>query len=300
MTVLLCVASLYFMHLGFRRASAFALSLGGVAAGLCLASSIVGKQYIFALTLYAMLYAGSRWRSLKQGIQWSSVWIVTYSFLAAAMPILCYIVFNREHYTYYESTFIRRFCGALQGNPPPNDIRFYATQLWNLFFGIPGPRLFLTDFLPIPLPYYALLLPGLGLAVWQGRYEIVLLATIPVVAVFISAGGTTEHRMLLAIPFWIILMSFTIAGLLKLRPWPGIQIVLGVTVALILVDGLLPSVQYIYAKTKGPFTIRYYNQEQVAVSRFLREVVAGKRPPNQLSVMSSIGLKMLQTPLTKL
>ena len=44
MAVALAVVSLYFLHLGFRAASSFYLSLGGIAAGLCLASSISGKQ----------------------------------------------------------------------------------------------------------------------------------------------------------------------------------------------------------------------------------------------------------------
>ena len=52
-----------------------------------------------------------------------------------------------------------------------------------------------------------------------------LLATLPVVGVFVTGGAAVEQRLLLAIPFWIILMSFTFAALLKLRPWPGVQIV---------------------------------------------------------------------------
>ena len=74
-------------------------------------------------------------------------------------------------------------------------------------------------------------------------------------------------------------MSFTVAWLLKLRPWPGVQIVLGAVAALILLDGLIPSVRYIYAKTKDPFSIHHYAQQQVAVSRFLRHVVAGQEHP---------------------
>jgi DNA-binding beta-propeller fold protein YncE len=74
-------------------------------------------------------------------------------------------------------------------------------------------------------------------------------------------------------------MSFTFAGLLKLRPWPAVQIVLCAIGALIILDGLIPSVQYIYAKTKNPFGIRYYAQEEVAVSRFLKQVVAGQEHP---------------------
>ena len=74
-------------------------------------------------------------------------------------------------------------------------------------------------------------------------------------------------------------MSFTVAWILKLRPWPGVQVVLGAVAALILLDGLVPSVRYIYSKTTSPFGIRYYAQREVAVSRFLRHVVAGQEHP---------------------
>ena len=279
LTVFLCVASLYFLHLGFRTTSGFALLLGGMAAGLCLASSTVGKQYVLALMLWAMFYAGLRWRRLKQ-IKWDSTATVAYGFLVAATPIVCYIIFNWEHYTYYEGTFIHRFLGAARGHPVPNDMRYYVTGLWSCFFCVPGPRLFLRDVLPIPLAYYFFLLPGLIFALWQGRGEVVLLATLPVVAVFTSGGSTAEHRLLLAIPFWIILMGFAFAGLFGLRLPSGFKIiVLGVSVSL-LASGLVPSVQYIYSMTKNPFAIGSFAQENVAVSRFLRDVVAGKQPAN--------------------
>ncbi|PYI72407.1 MAG: hypothetical protein DMF02_03720 [Verrucomicrobia bacterium] len=48
MATTLAVVSLYFLHLGFRTDSRFCVSLGGIAAGLCLASSISGKQYLLA------------------------------------------------------------------------------------------------------------------------------------------------------------------------------------------------------------------------------------------------------------
>jgi hypothetical protein len=280
MTILFCVASVYFLHLGFRKASYFALSLGGIAAGLCLASSIPGKQYLLALMVAAPLYAVFYWRSLQRTVAWSSVAVIVYSFLAAATPILCYIIFNREHYTSYEGAYIHRFWDAVRGTPPPYDMRYYVTGLWNCFFaGHFWPRLLFPDFLPIPLPYYWLLLPGFVLALWQKRFEIGLLATLPVVGVFITGGPAVEQRLLLAIPFWIILMSFTFAALLKLRPWPGVQIVLGVLAGLILFKGLGPSIRYIYSKTKSPFAIHHYAQHQVAVSRFLKHVVAGQQHP---------------------
>jgi hypothetical protein len=280
MTVALAVVSLYFSHLGFRTTSPFYLSLGGIAGGLCLASSIPGKQYLLALVIAAPLYAVFYWRSLKRTTVWSSLAVFVYSFLAAATPILCYIIFNREHYTSYEGAYIHRFWDALRGTPAPNDMRYYVTGLWNCFFAAHfWPRLLFPDFLPIPLPYYWLLLPGFVLALWQKRFEVVLLATLPVVGVFVTAGAAVEQRLLLAIPFWIILMSFTLAGLLKLQPWPGVHVVLGVLAGLILLKGLGPSIRYIYAKTKSPFSIYHYAQHQVAVSRFLKHVVAGQQHP---------------------
>ena len=48
---------------------------------------------------------------------------------------------------------------------------------------------------------------------------------------------------------------------------------------LILLNGLVPSVRYIYSKSTSPFSIRYYAQGEVAVSRFLRHVVAGQEHP---------------------
>ena len=277
MAVALAVVSLYFLHVGFRNGSPFCLSLGGIAAGLCLASSISGKQYLLGLAIAAPLYALCYWRRLKQSVTWTSLAFVGYGFLAGAASILLYILFNREHYTYYESSFLRDFWHNTQSAPFRVGIRPFTKQLWDCFFTVPALRFFIPDTLPIPLPYYWFLVPGVVLAVWEKRFEIVLLATIPVVGAFIARS--IENRLLLPIPFWMILMSFTVAWLLKLRPWPGVQVVVGAVAALILLDGLVPSVRYIYSKTKSPFSIRYYAQHEVAVSRFLRHVVAGQEHP---------------------
>ena len=65
MAVALAVVSLYFLHVGFKNGSPFCLSLGGIAAGLCLASSISGKQYLLALVIAAPLYGVLLLETLK-------------------------------------------------------------------------------------------------------------------------------------------------------------------------------------------------------------------------------------------
>jgi streptogramin lyase len=277
MATALAVASLYFLHLGFKGSSKFYLSLGGIAAGLCLASSISGKQYLLALIIAALLYAPFCWNALKQRPAWESLAIIVYGFIAAATPILLYVVFNRGQYTFYESAFIHDFLQGVRTTPFPSGIRPYIEQCRSCFFSIPAQRFFIPDTLPIPLPYYWLLVPGFFLALWQKRFAIPLLATIPVAGAFVAK--CIENRLLLPIPFWVILMSFTLAAVLKL-PWsPPLKMVFALLAALILLEGLLPSITYIYAKTKSPFSIRYYAQEEVAVSRFLKHVVAGQEHP---------------------
>src|SRR5262249_23293826 len=184
------------------------------------------------------------------------------------------------HYTYYESTYLHQFWNAVRGTPTPNDVRYYVTGLWNCFFATHyWPRLLFPDCLPIPLPYYWFLVPGFVLALWQKRFEVGLLGAVRVVGVFVTGGAAVEQRLLLAIPFWIILISFSFGALLKLRRWPGLNIVLWGVAASILLSGLVPSTRYIYAKTKNPFSIHQYAQHQVAVSRFLKHVVAGQEHP---------------------
>jgi DNA-binding beta-propeller fold protein YncE len=278
MATALATASLYFLHVGFRRASSFCLSLGGIAAGLCLASSISGKQYLLALALCAPLYAAFYWKSLTRGATCGSLAIVVYGFVAAATPILLYIAFNREAYTYYESGFFHNFRAAMHVNPFPAGIRPYSKQLWDCFFNVPGPRFFIPDTLPIPLPYYSLLVPGFVLALWQRRFEIALLAIIPVAGAFIATSY--ENRLLLAIPFWVILMAFAFGSLLTLRRWLSLEIVLWGIATSMLITALAPSLKYIYGKTKNPFSIRHYAQEEVAVSRFMRRVVGGAQTTN--------------------
>ena len=199
MAVALAVVSLYFLHAGFRNGSPFCLSLGGIAAGLCLASSISGKQYLLALAIAAPLYGLCLLETVKaKASRGRSLAFVGYGFLAAATPILLYILFNRKAYTYYESSFVRDFWHAMQSAPFPIGIRPYIDQLWSCFFSIPALRFFIPDTLPIPLPYYWLLVPGVILAVWEKRFEIVLLATIPVGGAFVA--GAIENRLLLANP----------------------------------------------------------------------------------------------------
>ena len=106
-----------------------------------------------------------------------------------------------------------------------------------------------------------------------------MLATIPVVGGFVA--GAAERRMgLLPMPFWIILMAFTFAALLQLKSRTSFKVYLWGASVIILMVGLFPSIQYIHGKTKSPFSVYHFAQAEVAASRFLKNIVAGREPTN--------------------
>ncbi len=251
MTPMFAVMSLYFLHKGGdatcqrdtdqRRdsvsmaaltvrplgAATFFLAVGGIAAGLCLWSSVLGQQYVAALALCAPFYAK----------QWRKGLIVVAGFAVSAAPIVSYMAFHWTDYTYHQST---RWNPTLDLKP-----------LWDTFFTIPSHSYFLLDTLLIPLPYYALLLPGIAVAIWRksgsGRI-IVLLALLPVAGVFVTGGPYVEHRLMMAIPFWVLLIGFGFNIFRQMRA----PLILPVVIVAM---GLVPSVRYIYAKSKDPTSI---------------------------------------------
>src|SRR5438093_9179159 len=68
MSVPLCVASLYFLHVGFKTDSLFCLAVGGIVAGSCLSSSLVGQQYVLALVAFVVLFAVFDRKGLMVGL----------------------------------------------------------------------------------------------------------------------------------------------------------------------------------------------------------------------------------------
>jgi hypothetical protein len=278
MAVALCVVSLYFLVRGFRTASSLSLALGGVAAGLCLASSISGKQYLLALLLLPAIYACTDRSAARNAMKSGTAAIAAYGFVAGAMPILFYILFNRESYSLYEDSFLDIFLRAMLGNDSPNTAAHYWRSLWGCFFSNPGDRFFIPDALPIPLAYYPFLLAGFVVALQRKRYEIGLMALVPVAGAFVAT--CYDNRLLLAIPFWMILIAFGFQRLVTQESPAGARWLLRIGSACLLIAGLVHSARYTGAKTEDPFSVHHYAQEQVAVSRFLRNVVAGRQPPD--------------------
>src|SRR5262249_15129343 len=114
----------------------------------------------------------------------------------------------------------------------------------------------------------------------QKRFEIALVATIPVGGGFISAGPLVAHRLLMALPFWIILIGFALNSRTQLRLPLNFKILPWSMSARAPILGLMPSIRDIPTETKDPAAIDFFKQQEVAVARFLKAIVAGKTPPS--------------------
>jgi hypothetical protein len=158
-------------------------------------------------------------------------------------------------------------------------------------------RLAMGDYVLIPFYYYIFLIPGLVIALIKKRFEIVLLAIVPAVGAFVSSPY--DFRVLHSAPFWIILMAFSFHALTKLRAvpvlrryafYPGILIIAGCLVS----AGLIPSIRYLYLKSRDPFSVHLIGHREVAVARFLRDIIAGvphpsvRRRPNEFKKLTGL------------
>jgi hypothetical protein len=279
----LITASLYFLMTAFTRQSAFRAASSAILAALCVDSAIMGKQFVMCLFAAGFLYAiTSSKRSLtKQNIGLSIVFVL--GLLAAMVPLILFVHYNWNLYFGHEKDLSTLFFQAYQ-NRASGALKPYLENLRSIFFAsYSGMRLSMQTYVLIPFWYYVFLIPGLLIALWKKHFEIILLATVPVLGAFVSTAY--DFRVLHAAPFWIISIAFTLHALTRLRriAWlrhDAIQALVFIGAACLLAAGWIPSVRYLYAKSKDPFSIYLLGQHDVPVARFIRDIVAGVPHPS--------------------
>ena len=274
----LMVISLYFLYSSFEKKSFLRAFLSAFFAALCWGSGVMGKQYILGLGLAALsvlIFGERRWKS-KKNIAISLVWII--SFIISATPLIAYIVFNYGAYIHRERGFLHEFFSLYKGGGLLA-IKPYVVQIIEFFFkkNTPGHQ-FLPEFHIIPLFYYLLLIPGLWLALKKARFEIVFLSLIPVLAAFVS--GPFDFRVLMAVPAWVVGMAFTIEALFKKTSIKIMQTAAKVLSMVVILLGLIPSVDYILDAAKNPNYLYFLSHKDVAVSRMIQDIVVGNFPPS--------------------
>jgi hypothetical protein len=293
----LIMASLYFLTTGIADRSPFRIALSSILAAFSVEGAIMGKQFIMCLAVAMILYAIADYKHSVTREKIRFVIIFGIGLAASLIPLIVFAYYNRIIYFGHESDLTANFLQAYK-NRASGALKPYFDSLAEIFFAkFAGRRLSMQDYVIIPFYYYAFLLPGLLIALFKKRFEIILLAIVPVVGAFVSTAY--DFRVLHAAPFWIILMAFTFHALTRLGAVPvlrryalhlGLFIIAGFVVG----AGLIPSIRYIYAKSKDPGSIYLLGQREVAVARFLRDIIAGvphpsvRRKPNEFKKLPGL------------
>ncbi len=277
----LMVCSLYFLYTGFQKKSDFRIIVSSLFAALCLGSSVMGKQFLYALIcacvcLLMSTYGRSILWKYKKHI---SYWII--GFIIAATPLLAYIIADPALYSIRETGLVREFISSYS-NHGFAGIASYAQGMGELFFApFSGRRQFLNGFPVIPLPYIVLILPGLILMWKRRRFELVAISLIPIAASFIS--GAYDFRVLFALPGWVFAMVYTIHSVLYESTHSRAIRLVGMSLMCIAIFvGYGQSVLYIYDVAQNPKGQYLLPHADVAVARLIQDIAAGESHPTIL------------------
>jgi hypothetical protein len=293
----LIMSSLYFLTTGFTDRSPFRIALSAVLAALCLESAIMGKQFVMCLAAAMMLSAITDYKCAVTKEKAGYVIIFVLGLVAALIPLIVFAYYYPIVYFGHESDLTALFVQAYK-NRATGALRPYVTNLTEIFFApYSYARLSMHNFVLIPFYYYVFLIPGLLIALIRKRFEFVLMAIVPVVGAFVSSAY--DFRALHAAPFWIILMAFAFHALTRLRTFLvvrryALHVGIFVIAGFVVFAGLLPSIRFLYSKSKDPYSINLLGQHEVAVARFLRDVIAGvphpsvRRRPNEFKKLPDL------------
>lgn len=274
----LLISSMYFLYTGYKRKSNFRIAVSSILAGLCLSSAIMGKQYLYALCGALVFSLIFNFQKAFTQPNWKLTKLFVAGIIISAMPLLIYILYNQSIYIANEGSYANQFINTINNEGWRGFMTFY-TRMIDCLFHNTWYRWFLPDFVLIPLPYYLLLIPGLVIAFWKRQYWFITLSLIAPAGAFIA--GFSDYRVLHAAPFWVILMGFTINEMTKAKIENGAVKLVGMTATVIIVlAGLVPCVKYLNEKSKDPYSVWYFAQKDVAVTRYIRDIVAGVPNPS--------------------
>ncbi len=270
----LLMASLFFLHTGFKNKSFPRIRFSSILAGLCAAGAIMGKHYVFGLIAslpLATLFRKKYWTKTNLNL------ILSFSlgFIITCVPILTYIYYTPAYYT-LEGNYLKQFFETVR----TQGLNQYIDRCWLCFTGYIWHKWFLPDFPLIPFSYYIFLIPGIAWALIKKQFIYLTICAVSFGAAFVA--GFSDYRILMVSPLWIVLMAFGLNYIIeKTKSLSKIFIKVFIYVIIIAITGagLFPCITYLNRLSKNPYSVRYFAQKDVAVSRFLRDIVAGVPEP---------------------
>lgn len=280
----LIMSSLYFLYTGFQDKSCFRTALSSILGALCIGSAIMGKQFVIALFASLCVQLLLNYKKTNTASNRGLLMIFTIGLFASLVPMLSYIYYNVEDYVGYEQRLMQQFIESFSQVGERGVFQAYFLPLLEMFFNPNGgKRLWTPDVVLLPFSYLLFVVPGIFIAFTKRRYEIILLAVVPIAGSLVA--GAYDFRVLHAVPFLMILLGFSLSKLSELqrtsivnRHMPSYSVMIAATIVLLL--GLIPCVSYLNEKSKDPYSVAAFAQHEVATARFVKDIVAGATEPS--------------------
>jgi hypothetical protein len=273
--------SLYYFTTAFKRKSLPRCVLGGAFAALCMESAIMGKQYIYSLIGFALLYLFFQHIRVKKKLEKEKINMVLVGALSvfiALLPLLAYILAHPTEYNMRESSLLKEFIEETlaQGGQPLG--RNLQTIFSVLFAKHESLRQFMNDYPILPYVYWAALLPGIFLTFVRKRYDLFILSLLPTAGTLFTFCA--DFRIFLSAPIWILCITYTAFFVFTGFGKTAIRYYLQFAAAAVIAIGLVSSVRYITALTQDPNHLWLLPHKDIAVSRLIQDLVVGAKNPS--------------------
>lgn len=277
----LMMISLYFILKSIDEKNIKKSVIGGLFAGLTMESAIMGKQYIWgliaSLLIYLLLNRKSKTK-IKQILLISMFILIGY--IIACLPLYSYIFTHGKLYRFRESGLIKEFFNRLIHDGFKVVTANLKILLSVLFDKISGSRQFSEGF-PIITWYWAFsLLGGIICAIKKKWYYLVIMLFIPIIGNIVTISY--DFRLLITAPFIAILIVQFVnyICIFLQKKFKFKKVFKDLLLIIIVTIYLIEPVKYIYTLTTNPNSQFYLRHNDLAVSRYIQDVVAGDLNPN--------------------
>lgn len=271
----LMMISLYFLYYGYQKKSVLRVSVGGVFAALCLQSAIMGKQYIYALVGFLILFILfnlKRKSKIKENAP--LIFSASVAFIIAAIPLVAFILTNKDMYMMRESSLIGEFFTRVKSDgikPLIDNIKICNETLFAKFT---YQRQFMNGYPVIPYLFIPFILLGIVVSFIKKHYYILLMILIPLTGNLVTT--CYDFRLLISAPFYILTMVFALSWLGSMITAKKLQYLAIFCVTALLV---ISPVNYINTLSKDPNGQYLLPHTSVAASRFIQDIAAGETSP---------------------
>jgi hypothetical protein len=271
----LMMISLYFLYYGYQKRSVVRIAVGGVFAGICLESAIMGKQYIYALLGALILFFIINLKRKDKLKEIAPLFLTAaVSFIVAVIPLISFFITNPALYTMRESMLISEFLAKVKTdgvNPLLENIKICSETF---FAGNTYQRQFMNAYPIIPYLFLPFILIGTVISIVKKHYYISLMILIPVIGSFVVI--CFDFRVLISAPFYVLSVVFALSWLGSLIKPEKLKYMAVLSATVLLVISPMRYIGNLSQDPNGQFMLPHTS---VAASRFIQDIAAGETNP---------------------